>query len=92
MRRVIMHFVYTTVISGAHESVLYKHDGAKMKIKGEGLFEELFEWLFIIFWGSYWNRSQQVLRIYESDIPPNLMIRNKRILVRYNKNHVNPYP
>ena len=53
MRRVIMHFVYTTVISGAHESVLYKHDGAKMKIKGEGLFEELFEWLFIIFWESY---------------------------------------
>ena len=38
MRRVIMHFVYTTVISGAHEAVLYKHDGAKIKIKGEGLF------------------------------------------------------
>ena len=38
MRRVIMHFVYTTVSSGAHEAVLYKHDGAKIKIKGEGLF------------------------------------------------------
>ena len=46
MRLVIMHFVYTTVISDADDS-----DSAQIKIKGEGLFEELFKWLFIIFGG-----------------------------------------
>lgn len=51
MRRVIMHFMYTTVISGADESVLYKHDSAQMKIKGEGQLEELLKWLFIYFLG-----------------------------------------